>query len=148
MWTSKKSATLTLVFIYGFMVIFTALELLAPLAVKGFILWYAKGDFLQIPLTAFLYSVLLPVGYALLLLRGLLKAVLSEQCFCEQNVVRLRRLSWCCFVFALCSFGFGFVYFPLTLLSAAAAFVGLVVRVVKNAFQTALELQNENQLTI
>jgi hypothetical protein len=34
------------------------------------------------------------------------------------------------------------------LLSAAAAFVGLIVRVIKNAFQTALELQNENQLTI
>jgi hypothetical protein len=148
MWTSKKSATLTLVFIYIFMIVFVALELLAPLAVKGFILWYAKGENLLLPLTVFLYSVLLPVGYALILLRKILKAVLSEQCFCEENVLRLRRLSWCCFVFAVCSFGFGFAYFPLMLLSAAAAFVGLIVRVIKNAFQTALELQNENQLTI
>ena len=43
---------------------------------------------------------------------------------------------------------FGFFYTPLMILVPFSAFAGLVVRVVKNAFQTALELQTENELTI
>ena len=39
-------------------------------------------------------------------------------------------------------------YMPFLLLSAAAAFVGLMLRVVKNAFAEAVNIKNENDYTI
>lgn len=148
MWNYKKSAVLSLIFIYVFTVAFLVLEATAPWAVKGFIAIYAKNTALQIPLTVYIYAMLFPVGYALSLLRQWLIDASKGEGFSKANVTRLRHLSWCFFTAAAVIFGFGFFYTPLMILVPFAAFAGLVVRVVKNAFQTAWELQTENQLTI
>ncbi len=148
MWNYKKSAVLSLVFIYLFSAVFLVLEATAPWAVKGFIQFYAKSTDLQIPLTIFIYAMLLPVGYALSVLRQWLIDASKGNGFSKANVTRLRHLSWCFFLAAAVIFVFGCFYLPLMILVPFAAFAGLVVRVVKNAFQTALELQTENELTI
>lgn len=148
MWNYKKSAVLSLIFIYVFSGVFLVLEATAPWAVKGFISLYAKNTDLQIPLTLYLYAMLLPVGYALSILRQWLIDASKGKSFSASNVKRLRHLSWCFFLASLVIFVFGFFYTPLMILVPFAAFSGLVVRVVKNAFQTALELQTENELTI
>lgn len=148
MWNAKKSVLLSLWFTNIFMVLFLALELTAPFAVKEYIAYFGKTPQLQIPLTAFIYSCLLPVGYGLWLLRQLLQAIRREQCFCEENIVRLRRLSWCCFFVAVLTLGFGFQYIPFLLLAPFIAFVGLILRIIKNIFQTSLMLQTENEMTI
>ncbi|MBQ6818828.1 MAG: DUF2975 domain-containing protein [Clostridia bacterium] len=148
MWNYKKSALLSLIFIYLFSGVFLLLEATAPWAVKGFIALYAKNTDLQIPLTVFIYAMLPPVGYALSLLRQWLIDANKGNGFCKANVTRLRHLSWCFFLAAAVLLVFGFFYTPLMILVPFSAFAGLVVRVVKNAFQTALELQTENELTI
>ena len=41
-----------------------------------------------------------------------------------------------------------FYYFPWIFIAVAAAFMGLIVRVVKNVVAQAVELKNESELTI
>ncbi len=148
MWNYKKSAVLSLIFIYVFSVAFLVLVATAPWAVKGFIAFYSKNPNLQIPLTVLVYAMILPVGYALSLLRQLLRDACQGKSFSPSNTKRLRHLSWCFYGATTIIFVFGFFYTPLMILVPFTAFAGLVVRVVKNAFQTALELQTENELTI
>jgi hypothetical protein len=148
LWNYKKSAVLSLIFIYVFSAAFLVLAATAPWAVKGFIAFYSKNPNLQIPLTVLVYAMIPPVGYALSLLRQLLRDAGMGKSFSRSNTKRLRHLSWCFYGATAIIFVFGFFYTPLMILVPFTAFAGLVVRVVKNAFQTALELQTENELTI
>ena len=60
----------------------------------------------------------------------------------------LRRCSWCCMVVAAICLVFTAALFYFLLVAAAAAFMGLILRVIKNVFQQAMELKEENDYTI
>lgn len=148
MWNSKKSVLLSLIFVYFFMVALAALEIFAPWVVEWFLGITNKSMNLQPILVTFVYTCLLPLAYALWLLRRLIGSIRRDICFSGENVSRLRRLSWCCFIMVPLCLVFGIHYFPILILTPFAAFMGLILRVVKNTFQTALELQTENEMTI
>ena len=148
MWNSKKSALLSLVFVYCFIVILALLEIFAPWITRNYLEVTGKSIELQPVLMCFLYACLPPLGYALWLLLGFIGSVRGGCCFSAANVNRLRRLSWCCFVLVPITLSLGIRYLPILLLAPFAAFMGLILRVVKNAFQAALELQTENEMTI
>ena len=81
-------------------------------------------------------------------LKTLLANISKQELFTERNTKCVRVISWCCFglaaVFAVLSF-----WRLLALLVAIiAAFVGLILRVVKNMLATATELREENDFTI
>lgn len=78
----------------------------------------------------------------------LLLRVLRSNVFSEKSVALIRGISWCCVgacvPLALC----GVYFYSMIFLSFAAAFLGLVLRVVKNVIEEATDLKKENDLTI
>lgn len=78
----------------------------------------------------------------------LLKNIGNGQPFISKNVTLLRIISYCCFGVSLT-----FIYFAVRRPFAfaivfAAAFFGLILRVVKNCFKKAVEIREENDATI
>lgn len=72
----------------------------------------------------------------------------NDTIFVKQNVRYLRRISWCCVAVSVVTLIAGFFYLPYLFVFVAAGFVGLLLRVVKNVMENAVELKEENELTI
>lgn len=101
--------------------------------------------------------VLLMIGYlcaaaALVMLTCLysfLRRVEQGAVFTPANVTALRRISWCCVWAALLALPAGVVfYLPFFFIGVAAAFMALLVRVLKNAFAQAVRMKDELDYTI
>ena len=95
-----------------------------------------------------MYVALIPAYAAVISLWKLLAAVKREDIFTPASVSQLRLISYCAFaeavVFAILSNQF---LFSLAI-SFAGVFIGMVIRVVKNVIQTAVEVKEENDYTI
>ena len=65
---------------------------------------------------------------------ALLRNISEGEVFIPENVSILRLLSWCCIAAGLVRLFSALYYMPFLIVSAAAAFVGLILRVVKNVF--------------
>ena len=85
---------------------------------------------------------------ALWCIEKLLRNILTEQVFVEANVRFIRRIRWCCAGVSLVCLAAGILYQPLVFLAVIMAFLALMVSVVKNVLATAVELREENDLTI
>lgn len=85
---------------------------------------------------------------ALYMLIAFLLNIIRERVFIKQNVMYLRLISWCCYAVAVVTFIPGVKYLPLLIISTAMVTVGTLLRVMKNMTQTAVELREENDLTI
>lgn len=152
MWNSKKSINLSL-FVCGFTIV-------CILVLSCFInLWAIEyfdycdcADHVQyLKYIGFIFSyfpsAVLGVLAVVSLIRMLLR-IKKDNPFCHENVKSLKFISWCCFIVALITFTGSFLYLPLIIVSAAAGFLGLILRVVKNVIQSAVNLREENDLTI
>ena len=100
------------------------------------------------PFLLTVYVGIIPAFALLVLLYILLHRIGKGQVFVPQNVKSLRLISWCCFLGAFLSLASTLYYFTWILVAAAAAFMGLIVRIVKNVFAKAVELQDEADFTI
>jgi Flp pilus assembly protein TadB len=89
-----------------------------------------------------------PAAYLLYSLFRLLRRIETGQVFTADNVELLRRISWSCFAGAIIALISLFYYYPWVFVAVAAAFMGLIVRVVKNVVAQAVELQNEADYTV
>jgi len=86
---------------------------------------------------------------ALFSLDLLLRNIKKDAVFCRQNIKCLRIISWCCFAVAVITLcGFPLIHIVLIFVSGAAAFFGLLMRVVKNVIDAACEIKDENDFTI
>ena len=85
---------------------------------------------------------------ALWSMEKLLNNVLKREVFVLSNVRRLRRVRWCCAWVSLVCLASGILYPPLLFLAVIMAFLALTVGVVKNVMAAAVELREENDLTI
>lgn len=102
------------------------------------------------------FYAVVPAGYAALFcFDKLLINIKKEKVFDKQNVRLLKIISWACFYagcIGLASFIVilikDFMFETMLVLSAGEFFMWLVVRVVKHIFETAIELQEESNLTI
>ena len=101
--------------------------------------------------------VLLGMGYVcavlafvmLVSLYKFLRRIEAGAVFVPANVTALRRISWCCAGAAvLCLAAVFICYRPFAVLAAAAGFMALLVRVLKNAFAQAVRMKNELDYTI
>lgn len=94
------------------------------------------------------YLILTTAAVCDLVLLTLLIAIRRGEVFTPANVARIRAVSWICIVAALLFA----VLTPKFHISAAVAFVtffvGLCLRIVKNAFEEAVALKEENDYTI
>lgn len=82
------------------------------------------------------------------LLLFLLRNVKKDEIFIKTNVSYLRACSWLCIVAGILFFILGSLFWTGLLLAFAAGLVGLMLRVVKNIIERAVELKEENDLTI
>jgi hypothetical protein len=94
------------------------------------------------------YVFCIPAFVALFSLDRLLAAIKRNEVFTAGNVRYLRIISWACFAAAFVLLAGSFVYLLFFALAILATFFGIVLRVVKNLFAAAVELQNENDYTI
>ncbi|MDR0350034.1 MAG: DUF2975 domain-containing protein [Coriobacteriales bacterium] len=102
-----------------------------------------------LPLMLVYYAFCIPAFVALFSLDRLLAAIKRDEVFTEGNVRYLRIISWACFAAAFVLLAGSLVLHILFLaLAILAIFFGVVLRVVKNLFAAAVELQDENNYTI
>ncbi|MGN0536213.1 MAG: DUF2975 domain-containing protein [Eubacterium sp.] len=163
----QKSLQITHIMIKAFYIILALVTIVPPFVYKGKII---EGDTITIYYFTLLAAV--PAGaVALVSLDRLMINLRKKIVFHTDNVKRLRTLSWCCFFASFvtlasfiitlvwCLIGdwsdimFGIVfgtviYSPMLVMGVGEIFVGLVVRVVMHTFENAIEIKDENDLTI
>lgn len=149
MWNDKKSIGLSKVCVLLFLCVLVVTAVSAPWLTRWF-LGYSRAG-LEGTESFFLVTIYLgaiPAAYLLYSLLRLLRRIEADQVFIIENVEGLRRISWTCFAGAIVGIVSAFYYFPWIFVAVAAAFMGLIVRVVKNVFAKAVELQNEVDYTV
>lgn len=95
-----------------------------------------------------LYTVSVPAYLVLYCLYRLLSNIGEGEIFIPQNVKALRVCSWCCVAAALLCLASSFYYVPFLAVCVAAAFMALIVRIIKNVFEQALLMKAELDLTV
>jgi hypothetical protein len=148
MWSDKKSISLSKFFLVIFMVLLGIVILTAPWLVNQFL--YSRAGLLEdrIPFLVTIYIGSIPAATLLVCLFRLLQKIEKGEVFIDLNIDFLRWISWSCFMGAIISLLSTLYYLPWVFVSIAAAFMGLIVRVLKNVIAQAVELKNEADLTI
>jgi hypothetical protein len=149
-WSSNKSLALSRVCVAVFAALLAALDVAAYWLVRWFLVvslgLEGTGD--EIFLLAVIYLCSAFAWALLWQLWRLLGELRAGRVFTDGNVRRLRASSWCCVgVFAVCGLA-AVHYVPFAAFSAAAGFMALIVRIVKNVFEQALAMKSELDLTI
>lgn len=125
--------------------------------------WMSASDVTvisRVNMTAITLTALAPAGYiALAFIDKLLSNVKKERIFDLSTIRCLDVITWCCvFASLICitSFIIAFVKFGLYIptlfsflaIALGAMFMALILNVIKKVFQKAIELKEENDLTI
>ena len=106
------------------------------------------NDDVTIPLLITFYSCA-GVGFVILFVLDRLVANISRgDVFVSGNIKLLRILSYCCFIISLITLIFARFRIIVFVITFAAAFFGLILRVIKNCFEEAVRLREENDFTI
>ena len=108
----------------------------------------AGQDSVYTPLLVTLYCAAVPAMLLIIALDRLLANISRGDAFIKRNVMWLRIISYCCFAESVIFIYFGFLRHFAFLVVIAAAFFGLILRVIKNVFEQAIALREENDFTI
>ena len=148
MWNRSKSLRLTIVCTWLFMALLLAAVVFAPQIAY----WYFSGrensQFYCQLFCIVVYVSAAPSAVLLLYLNRLLSRIHKGEFFSEANIFSLSLISWCSFCVAIVTLLAGLFYLSFLLVAVAFAFIGLIVRVVKNVFEQALAIKEENDLTV
>ena len=149
-WNQSKSLLLSKLCICVFSALLLVLDLGGPWAARWFVgLSHAlEGSRDTALLLTTLYGGSVLAWTLLWALWRLLGGMRGGAVFTAQNVRYLRLSAWCCFGAAALLALSAVYYVPFVLLALLAAFVGLIIRVVKNVFAQALAMQDELDFTI
>lgn len=143
MWNSRKSVMLSLIITYVFMVLLVIGMVVLPMLVT----WYVeyKGREASLPTTIMLtlYPCSPFAATALWSLRGVFKGILEGNTFTAENVIRLKRISWCAFAVMAVMLYSGRFYLPFYVCAMCAAFIGLILRVFKNIIEGELPIEEK-----
>lgn len=147
-YTPLKSAKLTLAIDYIFCAVLVVLMFFAYPFFNWFFYLRPDATLLTITVLVAFYICCVPAWTALISIAKLMKNIMAENVFTENTVFLIRLLSWCCALVSLVCFVSGFIYMPLWFVTLAAAFMMLILRVLKSVMAKATEIKNENELTI
>ena len=144
----KRSIAITSVLIKIAIVLCAAALFLMPYAAKMYEQISCQRDNVTVPLLITFY-VCAAFGFVILfVLNKLIKNIGSEKVFIDENVKLLKILSYCCFAIAVVTLIFARFRILVFVITFAAAFIGLILRVIKNCFTEAIRLREENDFTI
>lgn len=148
MWNPNKSVTVSSVCTKIVIAVVVCAAVTAPFLVKSYVTFAAKDPYVINPLLATIYACTVPGLIALFSLDRLLANIKKKDVFISKNVKHLRVISWCSFAVSAILFVSGFYYILFLLIAIAAAFFGLILRVVKNVIEQAVVIKIENDFTI
>lgn len=106
------------------------------------------GQSVFVPLIVTLYCSAVPATLLVIALDRLISNIKRGDVFTAKNVTMLRVISYCCFAASVIFIYFSFIRPFAWLIVAAAAFFGLILRAIKNVFEQAIEIKEENDFTI
>lgn len=143
----NRSLKLSIAFTTFFAVLLALLSVSAPWSVAGICKIFRHEhltDFL-----IFMTYLAIPAGWgAIALLYKILFNVRIKKVFVDENVKYLTTLSWLCFYVGIISIVGAINFVAFIIVSLAALFIGLIVRVVRNIIQEAIEIKEENDMTV
>lgn len=149
MYDKYKSSIVSIIATFIFAALVLAACVLLPFLIK---IYMADAYFTDIGRKAALYICLYICGAFSLLISYLLLRILfnirKNVVFDKRNVKYARYISWCCFGICAAFFALGFFVTFSFVISFAAAFIGLIVRVAKNLLNEAVDIKEENDLTV
>ena len=148
MWNKPRSILLSFILVRVLFLLAVASIFTLPWLVDVYINFSKKDTGISTPLLVTLYCCLVPAFGVLICLDRILLNIRKGLVFVAQNVQYLRILSWCCFAFSLICLLSGYYYVLFLLIGFAAAFFGLILRVLKNVFEQAVELKEESDFTV
>lgn len=148
MLSQTKSVKLSLYLTDFIIALFCAAAVFMPRFTKWYITYMGRPANVRAVILAVCYTCLPFAMTALFSLRQLLKNIMRGDTFITDNIKRLNILFLCCIAAAVISFFSGYFYLPFYIISVAAAFFSLILRVIKNVFRSAIEIKAENELTI
>ena len=147
-WNKDKSITLSFVCVAVFAVLLLALDVFCYTVTSWFCnlraLQWQRGVGMMI--TVYVCSVF--AWIVLADLWKLLHNLRKGEVFVAPNVRLMRAVSWCCVGVAVTCLISTLWYVPFVFVAIAAAFMALIVRIVKNVFQQAIGMKDELDLTI
>ncbi|MDR3072044.1 MAG: DUF2975 domain-containing protein [Clostridiales Family XIII bacterium] len=156
MWNSDKSITLSLVctkIVIVLVILFAGLMTFVHFSednrLKSLIIGMGNR-FDTVFFLVFIYVCCAIALVALFFLHKILSRIRVGNVFVEENVQALRKISWLCFAVTsvLVTGGLYVGGYDFLLVGLMAAFVGLILRVVKNVFAAAVEIKMENDYTV
>lgn len=148
MLSQNNSVKLSLYITDFIIALFFAAAALLPRFTKWYITYMGRPANVRTVILAVCYICLPFALLALFSLRRLLKNIMRGDTFVADNIKRLNLLFICCAAAAVITFFSGYFYLPFYIISVAAAFFSLILRVIKNVFRSAIEIKSENELTI
>ena len=140
----ELSARVTLWVNRALIVLLVALPFLIPAMLRR----WSMGPEDALALTTAFHCCLPVVLFALVTIDKLIRNILNREVFTFGNVRLIRRVQWCCVGVSVICLPSAFVYLPLMCMVVVMGFLALVVSVVKCVMATAVELREENDLTV
>ncbi|ADY56279.1 hypothetical protein Sgly_1984 [Syntrophobotulus glycolicus DSM 8271] len=148
MWNPNKSVILSSICTKAAIVLVILTAFAMPHLVPTYVNFAGKDPEIIRPLLLTVYACALPGLLSLICLNRLLANIRQGEVFAEKNVRLLRVLSWCSFIVSAILFISGFYYILFVMIAICAAFLGLILRVIKNVFEQAIVIKQENDFTI
>ncbi|MCR4759068.1 MAG: DUF2975 domain-containing protein [Oscillospiraceae bacterium] len=147
-WTAAKSLFFSRVLTIASLILSVAALFCIPVIAE----WYdAVSDNavkIRTVLTVILYLSDICGIFALWQLFRVLENFAKQRVFVKENAACFRLISWCCFGVALLWLVLMYWRFLAFFVAFIAAFAGLILRVMKNMLEAAVELREENDFTI
>lgn len=152
---SKKSVVISICVCFIVSAVLLILVVAGPMLFEIYLTTYRgflpDGEALATLKTVFGFCFYPSSVFAAIILYSLLKLLYNikdEKIFITKNVRYLKTVSWSCFAIAVITLAGGFFYMPMLMVAAAGGFTGVLLRALKNVMQSAVELREENDLTI
>lgn len=148
MWNPNRSVLLSSICTKAAIVLVVIAALTMPQLIPAYVDYAEKNPEITQSLFITVYTCVLPVLASLVCLDRLLANIKRGEVFTDINVRLLRILSWCSFTFSVILFVSGFYYILFLIIAICAAILGLILRVIKNVFEQAIIIKQENDFTI
>lgn len=147
-WNKDKSITLSFVCLAVFSAVLLAMDIFCIPVCRSYLSFRKMNMGLCVTLALSVYICSVFAWITIVYLWKLLSNIGKGEVFIQDNVRNMRIVSWCCAGVAAVCLVLAFTYIPYVFVAVAAAFMTLIVRIVKNTFEQAIAMKAELDLTI